>query len=326
MQVVSACEPQSKSNPSGHEKKTSNTMNDHPLVTIAIPTYNRAFLLKRAAESALAQTHSHLELLISDDASSDGTPEICNELASRDQRVHYFRHAKNIGLSRNFAYGFGRSTGSFFMWLADDDWLDPDYLATCLRAFDTDRDLAIACGQVRYEEDGRVLGTSRPVNLRQESAPLRVLSFFRTVKHNPALYGLMPRSVLSSVPVMKQTFGDDWLLVASIALRGHVATFTETTLHRSASGLSADVTALARYYDFSGRTAAGIYNRLALAVFRDIAWDSSAYRQLSRFQRVLLGAGCGASVSIRYSAVSWRIRYLGPIKRGALQVIGRLGF
>ncbi len=75
--------------------------------------------------SVLAQDHERLELVISDNASTDGTEELCRDLASDDSRIVYHRQPRNIGLLNNFVHAMRLAKGTFFRWVGDNDWLAP---------------------------------------------------------------------------------------------------------------------------------------------------------------------------------------------------------
>ena len=77
-------------------------MSDKPLVTIGLPVYNSETYLRQSLDSLLAQTHSDFVLIISDNASTDGTADICRSYAKKDSRIRYYRNTENIGLPRNF--------------------------------------------------------------------------------------------------------------------------------------------------------------------------------------------------------------------------------
>lgn len=106
---------------------------NQPLVTIGIPTYNRADgYLRQCLESALSQSYQNLEVIVSDNASSDGTSEL---LASYDDpRLRYIRHSENIGANNNFNHCVQEATGEYFMLLHDDDFLDSDFVSACVEA------------------------------------------------------------------------------------------------------------------------------------------------------------------------------------------------
>jgi glycosyltransferase involved in cell wall biosynthesis len=97
-----------------------------PTVTVGIPTYNRASLLKDALESVLAQTYSKFRLVIGDNASTDETPEVVASYS--DARIDYIRGERNIGMIGNFNRLIQLADTEFLMLLPDDDLLYPDYL------------------------------------------------------------------------------------------------------------------------------------------------------------------------------------------------------
>lgn len=98
-----------------------------PKVSIVIPTYNRKGMLKDAVDSALAQTYPNLEIIVTDNASTDGTYELMQEY-NNDHRIQYVRHDKNMGADYNFWNGYTNlATGDYFLLLHDDDYLIDDY-------------------------------------------------------------------------------------------------------------------------------------------------------------------------------------------------------
>src|SRR5271154_2227206 len=105
-----------------------------PDLTIGFPVSNGAALLGRALESLLAQTHRDFILHISDNASNDGTAELCQQFAARDKRIIYVRQPRNIGAVRNFRFLLQQAKTPFFMWAAHDDWWDPKFVAENLSA------------------------------------------------------------------------------------------------------------------------------------------------------------------------------------------------
>jgi len=98
---------------------------DHPLVTIGIPTFNRSKLLKRAIESALCQEYPCIEILISDNCSSDNTSQVCISYCKRYSRIRSYRHPRCLEPSENFSSLVQRCRGSYIFILADDDFLLP---------------------------------------------------------------------------------------------------------------------------------------------------------------------------------------------------------
>ncbi|MBI2024337.1 glycosyltransferase family 2 protein [Candidatus Giovannonibacteria bacterium] len=98
------------------------------LISIGLPAYNRASIIRRTLDSLLSQTYGNFELIISDDASTDGTEQICREYAERDKRIRYTKQESNLGVKGNFYFVLGEAHGQYFMRASDDDWWAPDFL------------------------------------------------------------------------------------------------------------------------------------------------------------------------------------------------------
>ncbi len=105
-----------------------------PRLTIAIPTLNRANLLGRAIDSALAQTSPDVEIVVSDNASIDETSAVLRRYEGRGVRI--FRQAKTIPASRNGEFLINQAQGEFFLGLSDDDYLEPEFAAKVLALYD----------------------------------------------------------------------------------------------------------------------------------------------------------------------------------------------
>ena len=107
-----------------------------PLVTIAIPTYNRDRYLKEAIDSARNQTYKNVEILIRDNASEDTTELIAREEMRSDDRIQYVRNKKNIGMRNNWNKLLNAASGEYFLLLSDDDILAPNAIKILLTLFD----------------------------------------------------------------------------------------------------------------------------------------------------------------------------------------------
>lgn len=114
------------------------------LVTIGLITFNGAPTIRRAIDSLLAQTYKNFELLISDNASTDKTADICREYAARDPRIRYIRQEKNLGAAGNLYFAPHAARGEYFMWAADDDWWDKTFVETLVSALERHPEYGIA--------------------------------------------------------------------------------------------------------------------------------------------------------------------------------------
>ena len=117
---------------------------DRPLVSIGIPVHNGGTLLPRALDSILGQTYPALEIIVSDNASTDQTESVVRAYAERDPRVRYLRSPVNLGAPRNFNRAFALATGRYFKWASYDDELEPGFIRACVEALEADPS-AVAC-------------------------------------------------------------------------------------------------------------------------------------------------------------------------------------
>lgn len=200
-----------------------------PFVSIGMPVYNGEKFLRKAIQSLLQQTHSNFELIISDNASTDGTEAICREYAVKDNRVRYVRQQKNLGPAPNFKFVFDEACGEYFMWAACDDVFsknfveinqkflseNPDYVAsTCPTGFDV--------GPLNQQ---KLVDFALNGNVAE-----RFIKFFEysNVSHG-IFYSLIRADVLRGCEVIGQAFfAWDWVLDLYLALNGKV--------HRSSEG------------------------------------------------------------------------------------------
>ena len=131
---------------------TSNMM-----VTIGIPTYNRAGgYLRNVIERSLGQTYQNLEVIVADNYSTDETPELVRSF--EDSRLRYFRHDTNIGAINNFNFCLDQARGKYFLLFHDDDMIDVDFVETCISSLGPDQTTgAILTGVRTIDENDKVL-------------------------------------------------------------------------------------------------------------------------------------------------------------------------
>ncbi len=263
-------------------------MNDAPLVSVGLPTYNRAAALRRAIESVLAQDYSNLELVISDNASTDETQTMCEEFCAHDSRVKYIRQLSNLGARPNFLEVFERARGELFMWLGDDDWLDGSYVSHCTQALVENSDYSLVCGTAKYFQAGKFLLEGENIALFQSAGEDRVVGYYEQVYANGAFYGLMRREYLRPMKLPENVLGGDWLFVAAIAFRGKIKTIKGTAVNRSWDGISRNTKTLVASLGISSMHARAPQLSIALSAFKDIAWKSPTYASLGRPARLSL--------------------------------------
>lgn len=207
------------------------------LVSIGMPVRNGEQFLVSAIQSVLAQDHAHLELVISDNASHDGTEEICREFARSDPRVRYHRQPENIGLLNNFIRVLDFADGAYFKWLGDDDWLTPTYVSRCLEVFAEDAALLLVTTQQAYVGSDGKPQTKRyeGYRMRSERPVERFIEMLRLLNESylllDPLYGLMRRAQVAKIP-RTNMLREDETFAARLALTGPFGHVPEVLSYR----------------------------------------------------------------------------------------------
>lgn len=134
----------------------------NPLVSICVPTRNRADRLKESLRSIQAQEYEPLKILISDNASEDGTEALCREAQRADPRIRYVRHPKNIGLYGNHNFCIDESKGEFFCFFHDHDDRDPRLVRAYADFLQAHPNVGVVCSDWELtEEDKKRVGVRR---------------------------------------------------------------------------------------------------------------------------------------------------------------------
>lgn len=193
---------------------------DASTVGIGLPVRNGSRYIEQAVRSVLAQDHESLQLLISDNASTDDTIAICERLAGSDPRLRLEPLAVNIGAAGNFNRVFDRSEGQYFAWAAHDDRYHPAFLSTCLGALDQAPGAAFAVPGVRFiDEDDREIGRM-PAAPDLGSPILRIRLHTFLDRHEWfSIYGVWRRDALAATSRMGAFYGSDVLLQWEALLR-----------------------------------------------------------------------------------------------------------
>ncbi|MGC4367132.1 glycosyltransferase family 2 protein [Hydrogenophaga sp. R2] len=218
-----------------------------PLVTIGIPTYNRSTQLLRAITSAQKQTYNHIEIIVSDNGSTDDTEAMCRELANHDQRIQFFRQPTNLGGTGNFNWVLSMARGSYFMWLGDDDWIESNYVESCLNILHQDAALALVSGLPVYCNAGVHKYGGRIFDADHVDARHRITRFLFKVTDNGAFYGVFRKDAISDLQ-LSDKFAGDWYFVCDALISGTFRMTVDTHIHRELGGATESYKRLTKLY------------------------------------------------------------------------------
>lgn len=115
-----------------------------PIVSIGMPVYNGERYIKEVLDSLLVQDFKDFELIISDNASTDSTAEICQTYAANDSRIKYHRNETNLGSTANFNGLVKLACGKYFMWVSDDDLWEPSFVSSMVESLDSNPDAVLS--------------------------------------------------------------------------------------------------------------------------------------------------------------------------------------
>ena len=208
-----------------------------PLVTIGLPVRNGERTVGKAIRSVLAQDHARLELVISDNASDDGTEEICRELAGSDPRVRYSRQPENIGLIPNFYAVLRAAQGAYFKWIGHDDWLRPSFVRRSAEVLDDDPSLIlVTTRQGHVGPGGEVESASYDRHELRSSRPaVRFAEMLRVLNEDhlalDPLYGMVRPGAVAALP-RPVMLHEDQVFAGRLALAGPFAHVDEVLSYR----------------------------------------------------------------------------------------------
>lgn len=193
-----------------------------PRVSIGIPVYNCEAYLEQTLAAVLAQTFEDFELVLSDNASTDRTAEICRDYAARDRRIRLTTHAVNRGAQFNFRFVFQSARAPYFRWCAGDDWFAPESLATCIAVLDAHPEVVLC-----YPKTVLVDGTGQflreyddGLDLRDVDPVVRYRQVVERIVYVNVIYGLMRSEAIRRTGLISHFPGADQLFVAELALQG----------------------------------------------------------------------------------------------------------
>ncbi|HSK41652.1 MAG TPA: glycosyltransferase [Arenibaculum sp.] len=210
--------------------------NPPPLVTIGVPVYQGEAFLADALAALCGQDHDNVEIIISDNGSTDGTQEICRRFAASDSRIRYLRSPENRGASWNYNRLFAEARGQYFKWAAHDDLHDPGFIRRCVALLQDDPGAALAFSRTRFiDGDGTEIenpwGDEIAIDDPEAGARWRRFLLNQTTQYN-AIWGVIRTDILRDTGLIGHYWGSDLVLLAEIAMRGRILLIPETLFHR----------------------------------------------------------------------------------------------
>jgi glycosyltransferase involved in cell wall biosynthesis len=204
----------------------------HPRVTVGVPVFNGESFLAETLDSLSNQTFSDFEIVISDNASTDRTEQICRDYAARDPRIRYYRSDTNHGAAWNHNRVFELGRGEYFKWNSADDLCAPEFLARCVAALDEDASATMVCSSVLVIDDygDPVRAGFIPAEVASPSAWQRFRRIIQTDHYCLHVYSLIRSDVLRKTDLIGHFLGSDRTLLSHLSLFGHCVLLPDTLM------------------------------------------------------------------------------------------------
>jgi len=191
-------------------------------VSIGVPVFNGANFLRAALDSLMSQTFTDLEIIIADNASTDGTEEIARAAAATDSRILYHQHHENLGAAANFNFTLERASGEFFMWSPHDDVRHPQFVERAVEAHRAVPHAAAVFSRAASIDRG---GSQRRIMQRPEgllsAAPATRFRATINCRHpGVIIFGLVRSELMRRIDGQRTYSGGDRVLAAELALNG----------------------------------------------------------------------------------------------------------
>lgn len=204
-------------------------MSATPRISIGMPVYNGAKWLAPTVESVLSQRFQDIELVISDNASTDDTEALCQAYAARDPRVRYRRNRENVGIANNFNLAFTHARGRYFKWMSCGDLIAPAFLTRCADLLDRRPEVVLAYPVTRvFSEDPAHGEDYREVfDLDVDDPVQRFRDYTRRVRLNNIMHGLYRRDTLARTRLYRSFLRADYNMIAAVLLQGRAVCVDE---------------------------------------------------------------------------------------------------
>jgi len=199
-------------------------------VSLGMPVYNGERFVGEALNCVLDQTLGDFELIICDNASTDRTVEICEEVAARDDRLTIHRNSSNIGAAANFNRTVELASGEYFKWVAHDDLIASDYLEKCAALLDSDPSLVLCHTDVKIvDAEGELIRLYDPEldHVGSSNVADRFADWSKISHRCFDVFGLIRMDALRQTHLIAPYIASDRTLLAELGLRGTFARVPE---------------------------------------------------------------------------------------------------
>jgi len=227
-------------------------------ISVGLPVFNGEKFLRKKLNSIINQTHTNLELIISDNGSTDETQKICEEFMKKDNRIKYFHQEKNLGATKNYNFVLKKATGEYFLWTAVDDIILPEFIEKNIVILESNNNIVCSTSQVKpygektdylsKKETDSFVGKLKKIVIRKFT-PLQNYStkgtyeernrmYLKLRGHQQAFYGIYRTDQIRKCVVSEFVTGFDLATMLNALKYGDFFVLDEVLTYRYDGGVS----------------------------------------------------------------------------------------
>jgi glycosyltransferase involved in cell wall biosynthesis len=207
---------------------------DKPLVSICMPVYNGERFIRQALDSLLGQDYENFELIISDNASTDRTADICQEYLAKDKRIRYYRNKANLGSAKNFNIVFELSNGKYFMFAGDHDLWHSAFISRSISILEKEPEVVLVYSRTTFIDVASNL--IEIMSDKIDTRGMTPINRYKYLIYNLTLcnmiFGVIRREAFSRISGFRNILGPDNVLLAELSLKGAYAQIDEPLYYR----------------------------------------------------------------------------------------------
>ncbi len=275
----------------------------HHKIVIGVPVFNEGRFILQTLRSIAEQDCSDFVVLISDNASTDETSNICREFSFNDNRFKYYRHTHNMGSLANFEFIYRNTSSPYFMWVGGHDLIDKCYLSTQLKTLESDEKIALAYSHVLWinEVNEFICITNGGDLLHNDSSGIN--RYLKTIRgpwgECTAINGLFRRSALQGI-IFRKIMSPDMIILVRAQFFG-IFHRTESPIYMRRDFLIRDINHIERLFASKSDNKFNSLekDRLILSFYQTLDYFSlpvSCFKKIFHFPNLLMSLHFGYGI------------------------------
>lgn len=272
--------------------------NENLLITVGLTTYNRLEMLKKSLESVINQTYKNIEIIIADNHSTDGTEEYCKECATKDSRIRYYRHDKNIGVHENGRFLRDKVKTRYALLFCDDDWISENFIEETVKVINKKQDFtSISSTVYLYDENYNIIDKGIVDSILSNSYTKRMCAHANTInrlKITSFFVDMDSSRLCSDFPL--DSYCGDILYSLRLLFLGKMPILKNAIYHKVHNGCTKDLETLTKTFNLEGFTHENYPYKLAQTQADFIINDEFFKQRLNKKKRLKLAKAVYKSV------------------------------